>query len=336
MKPELLIVAIISIHTISFGITNNDDRLASVLRLQKEQGLADFEKEQSEESFRNDFRNYLDYYGMNFQGILHDSGWFDSGQMKIFAHVLKPERAKGTIILLHGYLEHSGNLGYIAEYLLGEKFNIAMFDLPGHGLSEGERCSIDDFSKYLRVFMRFVSIITNRYTGPYYFIGHSTGCAVLIEYLHQNPDLFDKIIMISPLIRSDKWELSKFAYSVLSPVIGGIPIFFASDISSDTNYIDFVQEHDPLQGKFIRVKWVKALFNWNDNVEAYPQFDETITVIQGAKDNVVDWRYNISFLQKKFMQANIIFITNGKHQLLNETSTIRGEVYKKISDDLGD
>ena len=46
----------------------------------------------------------------------------------------------------------------------------------------------------------------------------------------------------------------------------------------------------------------------------------------------VDWKYNLKFIKKKFNNTDISLITNGGHQLINESLPIRAETLNLIVD----
>jgi len=54
-------------------------------------------------------------------------------------------------------------------------------------------------------------------------------------------------------------------------------------------------------------------------------------VIQGTGDKVVDWKYNIEFLEKKLSKMEVKWIQNAKHQLLNEKESVKSEVLNSIT-----
>ena len=64
---------------------------------------------------------------------------------------LLPE-ARGSLLLMHGYYDHMGLYRHVVDWALGMGFSVLACDLPGHGLSEGERASIRDFAEYQAVF----------------------------------------------------------------------------------------------------------------------------------------------------------------------------------------
>jgi alpha-beta hydrolase superfamily lysophospholipase len=272
---------------------------------------------------------YLTYYGISFQGIRHYLGTFTSGSYDLAAHVFLPPDAKATVFLLHGYLDHTGILKHLIELCIHQRYAVAIYDLPGHGLSSGASCSIDDFSDYVSVFDEFMKIYRSQLPRPHYFVGHSTGGAIALDYLHRvNAKAFDKIIYIAPLVRSAYWKISKAHHYLAKPFIESVPrVFF--DNSSDPKFNRFLQD-DPLQCKEIPLRWIEALFAWNERVEGLQPISRPVLILQGTKDTVVDWEHNIVFLQQKNNLAKVKWFQNGKHNLLNETQVIREEVLKTI------
>lgn len=57
---------------------------------------------------------------------------------------------KGIALLIHGYRAHAGHFAPFAELLAGAGWDCYLVDLPGHGLSEGQRFGIGDFGDYGR------------------------------------------------------------------------------------------------------------------------------------------------------------------------------------------
>lgn len=274
---------------------------------------------------------YATYYGISFKDIRHYLGTFSSGPYVLAAHVFLPSEPKATVFLLHGYLDHSGILKHLIDLCIGQRYAVAIYDLPGHGLSSGASCSIDDFSEYVSVFNDFVDLCRCQLPGPYYFVGHSTGCAIAIDYLHRvNPKAFDKVIYIAPLVRSAYWKISKVHHYLAKPFLESVPrVFF--DNSSDAEFNQFLQ-NDPLQCKEIPLKWVEALFAWNERVEGYRTISRPVLILQGTHDTVVDWQYNIPFLKQKNTSVAVKWIADGKHHLVNESAVIRSEVLETVKD----
>ena len=61
----------------------------------------------------------------------------------------KPPQSKGSVVIVHGYLDHTGLYGHLIKQLLERQLTVVCFDLIGHGLSSGEPASIDSFDQYV-------------------------------------------------------------------------------------------------------------------------------------------------------------------------------------------
>jgi alpha-beta hydrolase superfamily lysophospholipase len=44
---------------------------------------------------------------------------------------------------------------------------------------------------------------------------------------------------------------------------------------------------------------------------------------QGARDQTVDWQYNIEFIRQKCRLQTLLMLEEGSHQLINERADIR-------------
>ncbi len=295
---------------------------------------------------------YFKYYGLDL-AVEHLFGTFQSGGLTLVGHIFipletgrsqrpsgvndalsltgfKPKDYKATIFILHGYLNHCGLLSRLIRYLIEAGFAVAVFDLPGHGLSSGQPTAIDDFLQYSDSLRCFMKIVGPQLHGPYHIIGHSTGAAVIIDYLITSREsCFDKMILVAPLVRSEFWFLSKLGYKVYQPFAKNIFRIFRN-VSSDKDFLRFVRYKDPLQAKKISLNWVNAMFKWNQKITDAQIINRPIMVIQGTNDNIVAWKYNLKFIQAKFSSVEIKLIESGRHELFNESADICKEVFSQI------
>lgn len=276
---------------------------------------------------------YFKFYSLDFgaDDVEHIFGTFESGGFTLAGHIYKPAEYKATVFVLHGYFDHCGQLSHLIEYLLEEGFAVAVFDLPGLGLSAGERGAIDDFSQYSRALIDFTDKVRARLNGPYHFVGHSTGAAAAIDYLLTNEDsIFEGVVLGAPLVHCIAWEQTKIGYNEKLRFVKSVPRIFRKN-SSDADFLKFVKNKDSLQIRKIPLKWVKALHEWNAKIIDLPACDKSIKIIQGTKDTTVDWRFNIKFLQEKFSNVEVSLIERAKHELFNESVNIRKDVFSQIS-----
>lgn len=279
-------------------------------------------------SYSPEILAYFNSYGLNLD-VPHYFGSFRSQDFTCAAHVFDPGNTRGTVFLLHGYYDHTGVLKNIIRLCTEEKLRVAVFDFPGHGLSSGIRASIDSFSQYLEAFKDFFEFCKTSCKGPYYLIGHSMGGAVALEYLFQTvKPPFQRVVLCAPLVRSSFYRLSRVGYFIMSPFTGTTQRWFRRS-SSDKQFLKSYRI-DPLQCKHFPMRWAKAYYFWYEQAIRYEPVSIPVTVIQGTKDKVVDWRYNIPFIKKKLQPVEVIYIKRANHQLMNEAQPFLTEFLKSL------
>lgn len=276
-------------------------------------------------------QKYFDFYGINYQNFKHYFGSYTSDKYKIASHIVLPKNPKGTIIILHGYFDHTGEIKTLIDLCLKLNYGVATIDLPGHGLSDGEPGVIDDFNEYASTLDNFLVNYQTFLPKPFHLIGHSTGCAAAYEYLSSKKATpLNKIIFLAPLVRSSFWTPSSIAFFIVEPFVKKIPRKFTTN-SGNKQYLEFVK-NDPLEGKYISTRWFNALYTWNKKIADYTPISTPALIIQGDSDNTVAWKYNVKFFEKKFNTIDVKIIKKGRHQLPNESPEISEKVFQYIDD----
>lgn len=279
--------------------------------------------------FSNAENEYFNFYKLNFPGIRHHFGYFDAVGYRITAHVFIPPQPRGTFFALHGFLDHSAYLNSVIELLLDKGFAVACFDLPGHGLSSGDRSAINNFTDYALILEHFIELCRVELPAPYNLLGHSTGCAASLEYLYLDKREIEQVIFAAPLVRSALWHPSRAIHGLLQHFIDYLPRLFRTN-TSNREILEFMKKSDPLQDRKASVKWVSSLYEWHDRVHSYPKLECNLLIIQGNHDKTVDWRYNIAFLQKKVEKVEVEIVKRARHHLFNESEEHLNSVLKHI------
>ena len=286
----------------------------SLLQLRKELSALDLS---GEPLLTPSFEAYREYYHLDFNDAEHFWGSFSSGVYDLAAHVFIPSGPQGTVFLVHGYLDHTGMLGPLIQNFLDRKFIVAVYDLPGHGLSSGERASIGDFDEYVQTLRDFFQYCRSYLPAPYHIISHSTGSAIVLEYFTQAEEQpFDGIVFLAPLVHSAYWHLSKFGYVLGKPFRLKTVPRRSSPPSSNPEFVEFAK-NDPLQASRVPLHWVGEMYEWNHDVHDMNVLELPLLIIQGTRDSVVDWDYNIAFFQEKIRGVSVKLIKNA------ETSTFQ-------------
>jgi lysophospholipase len=235
-----------------------------------------------------------------------------------------------------------GIYGGLIEFCLQQGLNVVAYDLPGHGLSTGERAAINSFREYDDIFSSMVvECQANLSASPdqFYVFGQSTGGAIIVNYLltrniQQNNSPFAGISLFSPLVRPCGWASAKFLHSLLRPFIKQLKRNFSMN-SNNMEFLRFISESDPLQPLTLSVRWVGALKKWIRKIEMSEPSSVAINIVQGDQDKTVEWRHNMPLLLQKFPQRKLLLIKGGRHQLVNEALDKRTQAFEWLQQQLG-
>jgi alpha-beta hydrolase superfamily lysophospholipase len=282
-------------------------------------------------------QHYRQFYGFS-DGLAQHSrvGQLQVGGYQIALQAWWPEQPRATLVLLHGYYDHSGLYRHVIEWALGMGFAVLSFDLPGHGLSSGMRASIGDFAEYQTVLQGVLTeAAALQLPQPWHLCGQSTGGAILIDYLLTGAPSAEigETILLAPLVRPRAWAWSQLSYRVMRHFVSEIPRRFSVN-SSDADFIDFVHNRDPLQPRSLPTAWVGALSQWVPRIEAAPRSVRSPLIIQGEADMTVAWRHNLEVLQDKFAAPSILRLPEARHHLANELPALRQRYFDFLSERL--
>ena len=282
-------------------------------------------------------QQFLDFYNLDFSAaqtpVQYQSGLLPSGNFQLMAHRWLLPQARANLLLVHGYYDHTGIYDKLIAYGLSRNCNVLIFDLPGHGLSSGDRAEIDDFADYGEA---VASVIDNADLPqlPLFALGQSTGCAALVELARRHRWPFDRTVLLAPLVRPAGWLSVRVAHTLLRPFTESIARNFNIN-SSDFEFLDFIRR-DPLQCHRISLRWLGALRRWLADLKLQDLGVGPVLVIQGRKDGTVDWRYNMGAVGKLFPGSRIHYLPKAGHQLANESGAIREDYFRVLDDYLFD
>ncbi|WP_437879529.1 alpha/beta hydrolase [Pseudomonas sp. LRF_L74] len=287
-----------------------------------------------------DSQAYQRHYGLDLdaqrQGVRTRLGGFDLDGLRIAVQLWTPERPRATLVMLHGYYDHMGLYRHLVDWALAMNFAVIGCDLPGHGLSDGPRASIDDFSRYQAtldgLFAQAAALDLPR---PWHLAGQSTGAGILVDHLLNGEprEEMGRIVLLSPLVRPRAWGRSRVTYHLLRPFKSSIARRFTEN-STDLEFLDFVQNRDPLQPRQLPTAWVGALARWIPRIEKAPRSALRPLIVQGEADMTVEWRHNLRVLQSKFDRPEILQMPTARHHLVNEDVALRRQYFEFLGERL--
>lgn len=283
-----------------------------------------------------DARCYQRYYGLDlphWPGIEHRLGCIDAQDHEVVAQLWCPGQPVATLVVMHGYYDHMGLYRHVVDWGLQMGFAVLACDLPGHGLSSGPRASIDEFAQYQAVLHALLNEAAElQLPQPVHLLGQSTGAAIVLDYLlgHPQTAALGRGILLAPLVRPHGWRWSRISYELVRRFVKQIPRRF-SENSGDPDFLEFVRTRDPLQPNILPTAWVGALARWIPRIEAAPRSAHSPLIVQGELDMTVDWRHNLSVLERKFTAPDVLYLPGARHHLVNEQEAIRRQYFEFLS-----
>ena len=278
---------------------------------------------------------YQRFYGLDFsaRNVRSGLGRFQVDGYEVVSQVWRPAQAKATLFVFHGFYDHTGLYRHVIEWALDQGFAVIACDLPGHGLSSGERASIKDFAEYQDTLQGlFTEAQSLDLPQPWHLCGQSTGAAIVIDHVLNagaNSPAQGQVILLAPLVRPRAWGWSHLSYFLLKPFVKAIARRF-SENSNDPDFLPFLQA-DPLQPLRLPTAWVGALARWIKRIEAAPGSTRRPLIVQGQADMTVDWQHNLEVLRAKFDRPQVLMLPEGRHHLANEALVLRGEYFGFLS-----
>lgn len=275
-------------------------------------------------------RKYFDFFHLDSPDAQHWFGTVQSGGETLAVHWYLPEDPCGTLVLLHGLFDHAGVLSHLIQASVDRDYAVLVFDLPGHGLSSGEPTDIGSIMDCANHFDTVIRQMAPYCPPPIHCVAHSAGCMITLEYLYQHAgrEPLDRVCFMAPLVRNAHWGWSRFGYAIARPFTGQIRRIDKMN-SSNAAYNDSV-ERDPLQSTTLSFRFLESIYAWNEAAESYPDWPGAFLLIQGDEDGVLDWEYNLGYLEQRLEEPHTLMIEGARHQLPNESPPLRDQAFRAI------
>ena len=238
------------------------------------------------------------------------------------------------LIVTHGLGEHSGRHEFILK-LFSQNFNIAIYDLRGHGHSGGKRAWVEnftDFSKDLHCVVDFLKLHFSM--TKYSLFGHSMGGLITASYLQNmvektfypekvflsspavaGPGVLGQAITVAPMLLLD--GLLK------CPTIPLQGILDLKKLSHDSRVYEGYVKDDLNQLK-VHSKLFLEILKAGRNVFSRPlRIECPLYVSIGTGDCLVHPKLVINYFRDVEKNAQLKIVEGGYHELHNEVEKYR-------------
>lgn len=238
---------------------------------------------------------------------------------------------KVTIIALHGIAEHLGRHSYLPE-ILDDDFNVVLFDLRGHGRSQGLKGHIDNFDLYLDDLEDLIKYLkTKQKMGEYYLFAHSMGALIAWAFLRKKSSLQkpSKVFLCSPPVlipgRFGKLLPSLLLKSLLVlPLKFWLPRPFSIKTLSHDSKVEQKIMKDELCFSSFSTQLLVGLANCSkENFSSIFEPSCPVAVATGSKDKVVYSPNVLNYFLKCGNRVKVKSFSGAYHELHNEIEHYR-------------
>ena len=238
------------------------------------------------------------------------------------------------LIVSHGLGEHSRRHEYLLK-LFSQNFNIAIYDLRGHGKSGGKRAFVADFNEFLKDLHSVIGYLKKEFSMTRYTLfGHSMGGLITAAYLqNMAPKEFypDKVFLSSPAVAAPGLmgplfsNAPKFLYDGLikMPTLPLEGMLDLKRLSHDSRVYEAYVKDDLCQLKIHTKLFFEILKTARDVFSRPLRADCPLYVSIGTGDALVHPKILIDYFQNIEKRAQLKVIEGGYHELHNEIEKYR-------------
>ena len=124
---------------------------------------------------------------------------------RLFERRWEPAAPQRSLVLVHGYAEHSGRYEHVAAWFAARGAAVHAFDHQGHGHSSGVRCHVRRFSDFLDD----LDVVVARARGqspdlPLYVVGHSMGGLIACSWAVERAPDVDGLVISAPALGTEQ------------------------------------------------------------------------------------------------------------------------------------
>ncbi|MCD6515831.1 MAG: lysophospholipase [Candidatus Aminicenantes bacterium] len=216
---------------------------------------------------------------------------FDETQL--FEQSFTPEAdPHGVIIIVHGLTEHSGCYINVSRIIAGQNYAVSLFDIRGHGKSDGPPVLIDSFDDYLDDLSVFFNLVKKRFPKkPVFLLGQGMGAVISALYFIEKKPEIRGLILSAPVLSIREvtpWFLRKifWAFGILFPrwpLVKINPDYLSNDLKVLQDF-----DRDPLvyQGKIYARTYLEMIRASEAVKGRCNEIEIPVLILHGREDKI--------------------------------------------------
>ncbi|MBI3324429.1 MAG: lysophospholipase [Candidatus Omnitrophica bacterium] len=257
--------------------------------------------------------------------IRHDeAAWTDprSGH-RVFYRCWRPSETRATVMLIHGFAEHSGRYASLAQALGQRQIAVLAPDLRGHGRSDGGRGDVANFEQYVTDLQGLLEQLALPGEAGLALVGHSFGALVAIHWALREAGRFRTLCLQSPLLEIAfpipgwKREIARR----LRPIWPTLRLPSGIDprwVSRDRAVVE-AYRRDPFVHRVISLRAYLAMTEaMRQALAAAPQLTPPTLLVYGEDDHIVSTAACRAFFERLTCQKRLVSYPQAFHELHHE------------------
>ena len=239
--------------------------------------------------------------------------------------------AQAELVIVHGYAEYGSRYRDFAMYLADQQISTITVDVRGHGLSQGQRGYVEQFSDYYQDVEQALKLASRT---PF-LLGHSHGGLILLDYiLATKPEIkgliltnpFLGLAMPVPKIKVILGKLMGRIWPTLALPSGIDPRGVSRDLAIVQSYA-----RDPMVFKVATARWFVESCAAQERVLTMKQLDAPLLYLYSDTDPIAKPSCSEQLSEQlQTIDKKVVLRRGALHELLNETDKL--EVYQLISE----
>lgn len=262
--------------------------------------------------------------------------------------LIKENGAPQWLIVTHGMGEHFERHQHLLK-LFPQQFNILMYDLRGHGRSEGERGNVKHFSDYRKDLQQVIDYLRKEFSMKRFTLfGHSLGGLITADWLQNEaqPDCYpERVFLSSPPVG---------AAGILGPIFGFAPLIVMksladlpisiplggmidlSKLSHDGRVLEAYLNDEQVILKIHSHLFFETLKAAREVFSRPLRASCPLYVCIGTADGVVNPGMLVRYFTLVEKNAKLLQVKDGYHELHNEIEKYRTPYTQFLQASLGD
>ncbi len=260
--------------------------------------------------------------------------WTD-GRVHFRGRAHRCEEPRARVLLVHGLGEHSGRYDHVVEFLLSQKFDVARFDMRGHGHSGGPRGDAPTYETLLDDIDRFAREVDDVLPpAPVFLYGHSLGGNLVLNHALRRRSDWTGVVASAPAIRTYEPppRIKVLVGRMLRPLVPGFRMHNGIDLDALARDGAVIDDYlgDPLTHSRISVRLgLDVLESGEWLLQGGHEAHQPILIIHGDADKLTSHEASRAFAEAT---RGVEFRSwpGGRHELHNDPD--QADVLRFIAD----